>query len=62
MKAEICIPNAVTHPANSIFAKKYTVIFMKLYEIQLRVNSERLAVVKKRYREIRQLFETVWDM
>ena len=59
MNAEICIPSAVTHPANSIFAKKYTVTLKKLYEIQLKVNGECQAAVKKRYREIRQLFETV---
>lgn len=59
LDSEIAIPNAVTHRASSIFSKKYTVSRIKLYEIHLKINGESQAVINKRYREIRQLYETV---
>lgn len=56
---EISIPKTINKNSDSLFNNKYTVIPSQLYEIHLIIHKETQAIVHKRYREIRALYDNV---
>lgn len=56
---EISIPRTINKNSESLFGNKYTVTPNQLYEIHLKVRKQSQAIVQKRYREIRSLYDTV---